>query len=216
MLNKLSKRITAILLATSISLVSFAGCNGTSSPAQSKGATSSETKPVVSTQKNLLTVSVTISKDFLKGLESLSSSSSKAASDSASSKLAPGVIKDTHNSDGSETIVMTREAYDKAMDKMKKSLNDSIAKIKTSASSIKDIATNSEMNDFKVTVDKEKWGKSLDGLSLLGIYLASGMYQEFSSVKEPKATFHIIDASNHKEISSVTYPDALNSAAAKK
>lgn len=111
---------------------------------------------------------------------------------------------------------MTREAYDKAMDKMKKSLNDSIAKIKTSASSIKDIATNSEMNDFKVTVDKEKWGKSLDGLSLLGIYLASGMYQEFSSVKEPKATFHIIDASNHKEISSVTYPDALNSAAAKK
>ena len=102
------------------------------------------------------------------------------------------------------------------MDKIKKSLNDSIAKIKTSASSIKDIATNSEMNDFKVTVDKEKWGKSLDGLSLLGIYLASGMYQEFSSVKEPKATFHIIDASNHKEISSVTYPDALNSAAAKK
>ncbi len=192
-LSKFSKRITAILLATFISLISFVGCNGTSSTAQSKGTASSETKPAVSTQKNLLTVSVTISKDFLKGLESLSSSSSKASSDSASSKLAPGVIKDTHNPDGSETIVMTRETYDKTMDEMKTSLNDSIAKIKTSASSIKDIAINSGMNDFKVTVDKKKWDKSLDGLSLLGIYVASGMYQEFSSVKEPKATFHIID-----------------------
>lgn len=218
MQNIIVRKLIAISLTAMIFTVSLAGCSNAAPSASSAAqSSSSETQNAVSTQKKPLTVSITISKDFLNGLNSLSSkASSKTASSSASSKLATGVISDTKNSDGSETIVMTRVAYDKSMSDLKKGINDSFQKLKSTATSIKNITANSGMNDFKVTVDKEKWDKSLDGLSLLGIYVASGMYQEFSSVKEPKATFHIIDASNSKEISSVTYPDALNSTAAKK
>lgn len=208
-----NQKIVAMLLVATISFISLIGCRSTTSAVSSSVQNSavSEASPAVSTQKNLLTVSITLSKEFLDSLKSLSSSTSSGASDSVSSQLADGVVSDTKNSDGSETIVMTREAYDKSMEDMKNNLNDSLDTIKSSCTSIKDISANSDMNDFKVTVDKTKYMGSFDGFALLGIYISSGMYQVFSGVNEPKATFHIFDSDSNQEFSTVTYPDALSS-----
>lgn len=198
-----------IAVAATFALSTFAGCTN------SNKAASSST-PAVATEQKVLTVSVTLSKEFINGLNSLSNSLGSSSLSSSSSTLPDGVLKITKNKDGSETMVMTRAKYTEMMKGMKDSLNKSIKQLTSSSSStavqsFKSITANDKMDDFKVVVDKESYTNSMDGLSLLGLYMASGLYQEFNNVSNPKVTFHIIDSKDNKEFKTLKYPDDLKS-----
>lgn len=219
------RKYTAFFLAILISLVSLFGCSSGNSDVSSAGeaappassdspaAASSGAAQAVSAQKDNLTVTITLSKDFMNTINSMTSSAS--SSSPSSSQPAEGVISDTKNPDGSETIVMTREAYDKSMTNMKQSIKDSLEKIKSGSTSLKNISANDDMTEFRVEVDKEKFSSSFDGFALVGLYFSGGMYQMFSGVETPRTVFHLIDASNGQEYSTVTYPDAFHSASSK-
>lgn len=200
-----------IAVAATFALSMFAGCANSNKVASSS-------VPAVATEQKVLTVSVTLSKEFIDGVNSLSNhlGNSSSPSSNSSSKLPDGIIKITKNKDGSETMVMTKAKYNEMMKGMKDSLNASIKQLTSSSSStgvksFKSITANDKMDDFKVVVEKESYTNSMDGLSLLGLYMGSGLYQEFNNVSSPKVTFHIIDSKDNKEFKTLKYPDDLKS-----
>lgn len=166
---------------------------------------------VVAIQNGVLTTKVTISKDFMSMISDLSQpdSSNGSVLSTASDTYPDGVLAVEKHSDGSVTITMTKTRYTQMMDDMKKDIEKSMAQFTSSGASIENITANEKMSDFQVTVDKAKYEQSIDAIYFLGIYMQSGLYQEFEGIQSPSTTFHLIDKSNGKEFATIRYPEDM-------
>lgn len=181
-----------ILLFLTISIISVA-CGRTETTIEKESQADSDTivqesfseesstevssTSAISVDENLLSVEITISKDFLGTevtQESLDQSLAENGFDSA-----------TLNDDGSVTYKMSKKKHKEFLDELKKSLEETCNNLingEDAVESFERITFNDDMTKFDVYVDKASFS-DWDSFSTLGFYMYGSYYQAFSGVK---------------------------------
>jgi hypothetical protein len=167
-----------------------------------KGVKSSSSNGNISVDKNLLSVDVTVPASFYEGdnmtQEKLNAEAAKN-----------GYGKAKLNSDGSVTFRMSKAQHRKALEEMKKSLDDYIQEQLNESSKIyREITYNKNMTEFNVVVDKEKFeGDFAAGMIGFGIGMLSSFYQMFNGGPENyKTIIKLVDASTGKVFDTQEWP----------
>lgn len=116
------------------------------------------------------------------------------------------------NSDGSFTYSMSNAKHQEYLLEMREGLIEAFEDILAiEETSIKAIEPNHDLTEFVVRVDQKQFENSLDGFSLLGMYIGSAYYQIFEGKPEDdiKATFKLVDTTTKEVFETVVYPDAF-------
>lgn len=125
--------------------------------------------------------------------------------------LAKGVTSVTQNEDGSITLKMPDAVHQVMLDKMRVSMDESIAQdIVDQAGVVTDISYNKAVSEFTVTVDKAGFESSFTaGFIGMSLGLQGMFYQLFNGVEGPKVTINYVDGATGEVFDSVVYPDAM-------
>lgn len=167
-----------------------------------KGVKSASSDEGITVDKNLLNVDVTIPASFYEGTKI-----TQAELDADAAKKGYGKAK--LNSDGSVSFRMSKSQYNKALDEMKKSLDDYIQEtVNDSPKVFKEITYNKNMTEFNVVVNKTEFENDFGaGMIGFGMALQSSFYQMFNGVKNPKSEIKFIDKSSGTVFDTQKYPE---------
>lgn len=201
-----------MIFAVAALLVALAACGGeeqeksrTASQEESGQAVKEEDNESIEVEKGLLNVEITIPASFVG--EKDNDEFIEEAKDN-------GVKKVIQNDDGSLTLVMSKAAHKKMMKEMEENVIKAIEETKNSGDfpSVKDIKYNQSFTEFTLVVNKNAYENSLDGIAILGLSLAGGMYQVFDGVKEEdiKIVVHVEDEATGEIFHTATFPDMMN------
>ena len=138
-------------------------------------ATGEPTEQGVSVDENLLTVEVTVPASFYEDSEI-----TQAELDADTSEKGYGTAK--LNDDGSVTYKMTKIEHRKALDEMKKAVDDYIQEsVDASPEVFNEITYNESLTKFTIVVSRANFENDIAaGFVSFGIGLLSGFYQVFS------------------------------------
>lgn len=167
-----------------------------------KGVKVASTNQGISVDKNLLTVDVTLPASFY---EDEKPTEAELKADAA--KKGYGNVK--LNSDGSVTFRMTKAQHKKALDEMKKSVDDFIQEsVDESPKVFRKITYNKNMTVFDVSVVRAEFEEDFAaGMIGLGIGILSAFYQMFNGSKdEPKTEIKLIDIDTGQVFDTQNWP----------
>ena len=157
------------------------------------------------------TVTVIISSKFFDLMNSSSFSSTQTPEQYCLTMEKEGsVSKAVVNEDGSVTLTMSKENYDKLIATMKTSLDQTIAGYtnRTTFPSIKEITYTDDLSEIKLTVDYEAFSNSMGSFAVLGLGLQGYLYRIFTGQSETvKITY--IDETTGKSVESYQFPDDM-------
>ena len=157
------------------------------------------------------TVTVIISSKFFDLMNSSSFSSTQTPEQYCLTMEKEGsVSKAVVNEDGSVTLTMSKENYDKLLTTMKTSLDQTIAGYTngTTFPSIKEITYTDDLSEIKLTVDYEAFSNSMGSFAVLGLGLQGYLYRIFIGQSETvKITY--IDETTGKSVESYQFPDDM-------
>lgn len=157
------------------------------------------------------TVTVIISSKFFDLMNSSSFSSTQTPEQYCLTMEKEGsVSKAVVNEDGSVTLTMSKENYDKLIATMKTSLDQTIAGYTngTTFPSIKEITYTDDLSEIKLTVDYEAFSNSMGSFAVLGLGLQGYLYRIFTGQSETvKITY--IDETTGKSVESCQFPDDM-------
>ena len=157
------------------------------------------------------TVTVIISSKFFDLMNSSSFSSTQTPEQYCLTMEKEGsVSKAVVNEDGSVTLTMSKENYDKLLTTMKTSLDQTIAGYTngTTFPSIKEITYTDDLSEIKLTVDYEAFSNSMGSFAVLGLGLQGYLYRIFTGQSETvKITY--IDETTGKSVESYQFPEDM-------
>jgi hypothetical protein len=111
---------------------------------------------------------------------------------------------------------MSKSVHSQLMKELKEGFDETVEDYKTGSdfASIQDVKYNRNLSSITLMVDKEAFENSLDSLAVFGLGMVGMYYQLFDGVKadDIAVTIDIQDSATGEVISSVTYPDDLESA----
>ena len=157
------------------------------------------------------TVTVIISSKFFDLMNSSSFSSTQTPEQYCLTMEKEGsVSKAVVNEDGSVTLTMSKENYDKLLTTMKTSLDQTIAGYTngTTFPSIKEITYTDDLSEIKLTVDYEAFTNSMGSFAILGLGLQGYLYRIFTGQSET-VTITYIDETTGKSVESYQFPDDM-------
>ena len=160
------------------------------------------------------TVTVIISSKFFDLMNSNSFSSTQTPEQYCLTMEKEGsVSKAVVNEDGSVTLTMSKENYDKLLSTMKTSLDQTIAGYTngTTFPSIKEITYTDDLSEIKLTVDYEAFSNSMGSFAILGLGLQGYLYRIFTGQSET-VTITYIDETTGKSVESYQFPDDMKEA----
>ena len=160
------------------------------------------------------TVTVIISSKFFDLMNSNSFSSTQTPEQYCLTMEKEGsVSKAVVNEDGSVTLTMSKENYDKLLSTMKTSLDQTIAGYTngTTFPSIKEITYTDDLSEIKLTVDYEAFTNSMGSFAILGLGLQGYLYRIFTGQSET-VTITYIDETTGKSVESYQFPDDMKEA----
>ena len=171
-----------------------------SSNESSNVETSSEIEETESKQEALLSVEVTIPASLINDLDA----TTKAADENED------IISYKVNDDGSITYKYKKSAYDKFLDELRDSMDESFQEFVTEDNYPSIVSIEYDKKTFsditiKVT-EQSAYKNSFDSLIILGIKMNLAFYQAFSGDDEFTSTIHLVDNSNGNEFDTIIYP----------
>lgn len=164
--------------------------------------------------KNLLTVDITVPKEFINDDDSPNSSDSSVTS--LVSIIEDGVTKETKNNDGSITYTITKSKHKKMMEDAKKELLKDLPEMtsghENGFDSIKAIKSNDDFTKFDITVDKDSFENSWDSFALYGVYIYGYLYQVMNGIASDKidTELNLIDNNTKETYQTLHYPKDLS------
>lgn len=172
------KKILTVLLATMM-LFSLVGCGEkkqeTSNPEEVK-----QENDTVAVDEGLLTATINLPNSFFESFDTTAEAYvEKMQADSTEEELFKEVVL---NDDGSVTLKMSKSKYNKMMDEMAKSINDSIQEMISDTetySNFADIKTNSDFTEFNITLANGQVSL-VESFSVIAFYMYGGIYQMFT------------------------------------
>ncbi len=149
----------------------------------------------IESKENLLSVEVTIPKDYFGDQEITQSDIDKTKSEE-------GFDKATLNEDGSVTYKMSKSKHKEVLDEMKKNIEESCDEMingEKATESFEKIIFNNDLTKFSVFVDSSKF-TDLDTVNSFMFYLFGGYYQLFNCVSDDKIDVQVdyIDSKTEK------------------
>jgi len=171
------KKILTVLLSIMM-LFSLAGCG------EKKNETTTENpkqeNETLNVDEGLLTVTINLPNSFFESFETTAEDYVNGLkADSTEEELFKEVIL---NDDGSVTLKMSKSKYNKMMDEMAKSINDSIQEMINDTetySNFADIKTNSDFTEFNITLANGQVSL-VESFSVIAFYMYGGIYQMFT------------------------------------
>ena len=159
-----------------------------------------ESKQELNVDKGLLSVEVTIPASLINDLDA----TTKAADENED------IISYKVNDDGSITYKYKKSAYDKFLDELRDSMDESFQEFVTEDNYPSIVSIEYDKKTFsditiKVT-EQSAYKNSFDSLIILGIKMNLAFYQAFSGDDEFTSTIHLVDNSNGNEFDTIIYP----------
>ena len=167
-----------------------------------KGVKAAAANEGITVDKNLLTVDVTLPASFY---EDEKPTEAELKADAA--KKGYGNVK--LNSDGSVTFRMSKAQHKKALEEMKKSVDDYIQEtVNESPKIFRQITYDKNMTVFNVSVVRAEFEEDFAaGMIGFGIGILSAFYQMFNGTKdEPKTEIKLIDVDTGKVFDTQNWP----------
>ena len=149
--------------------------------------------------KGIFDVTLTIPKDFV------GDTTQAKLDDSANEK---GYKSATLNPDGSVTYVITKAQHKEMMEGIKESVDAMLSDMATSGDypNISKVLANDDYTNFTVTVKGEELSM-MDSMSVLGIYMAGGMYAAFNGTTVDNIHVDFVNEATGEIISSANSED---------
>ena len=149
--------------------------------------------------KGIFDVTLTIPKDFV------GDTTQEKLDQSAGEK---GYKSATLNADGSITYVITRAQHKEMMDGIRESINNTLYEMSTSGDypNICKVEANDDYTAFTVTVKGDEVSM-MDSMSVLGLYMAGGMYAAFNGTTVDNIHVDFVSGSTGAVISSANSKD---------
>lgn len=166
-------------------------------------STSKTESQSIDVDKGLFNVEITLPASFFEGQDI----------DNIVSEMKDEGVKVAINDDGSVTYKMSKAKHNEFMKELDKSIVEYIEEIKNSGDykSIQDITYNKSFSEITLTVEKEAFENSLDGIVSLGIGMMSLYYQLFNGVSQEnyRVQINFKDTETGNIFNNVVYPDAF-------
>ena len=171
--------------------------------AWNNGVKSNSSDKGITVDKNLFSVDVTVPASFY---EDTKITQEELTADAAKK----GYGKAKLNSDGSVTFRMSKSQHKKAVEEMKKSVDDYIQEtVNDSPKIFRKITYNKDMTEFNVSVNRSEFENDFGaGMISFGIGILSAFYQMFSGgMPDPKTEIKFSDVSTGKVFDTQKYPE---------
>ncbi len=156
--------------------------------------------------KGLFTVDLTIPASMIEDLEA----TKKEAEENEA------VLDYKVNGDGSVTYTYKKSEYDKLVAEMRSGFDTMVDEKLTSGdfTTLVSIVGDDNLRNITLTVTNEAdYGKTWDGLIIVGLYMYAGYHQIISGdakkEEDIKTTFHFVDSATGTEFNTTVYPDQL-------
>jgi len=207
----MKKKLLPLLIFT---IIIFTGCGSKETMIEketdsiNEEVSSSEEEGKIQSKENLLSVEITLPKDYLGDTEITQEDVDKTASDE-------GFDKATLNEDGSVTYKMSKKKHKEVLEEMKKTTQESCDEMingENPIESYEKIVFNDDLTIFSVYVDSGKFS-DLDTLSAISFYISGGYYQVFNCVPDEDIDVEVdfIDSKTDKVLNTGKLSDTEDS-----
>lgn len=188
-------------------LMLLPGCAGPDPGPAGEDTGSQDSSESVEVDKGLLNVTITIPVSMVDS-EDIEATVAEAKEQ--------GIKSAVVNEDGSITYKMSKSVHNQMMKELKEGFSETVEDYKSGDdfASIRDIKYNKNLTSISLMVEREAFENSLDSFAVLGLGFMAMYYQLFNGNKtdDIAVTIDIQDSATGEVISSVTYPDDLETA----